>query len=376
MIDQTLAILHDAYRELNAKKLFWIVLLLSGLVVVGFAAAGVKDDRLTLLGLETPFRMSLTPGEFYRRMFVTVGITSWLTFGATVLAIISTASTFPDFITGGSIDLYLSKPISRLRLFLTKLVAGLLFVTLQVFVFTAASFLVIGLRGKVWEPGIFLAVPLVLCFFSYLYAFLVLFGILTRSTLAAVLLTVLVWFMLSVFHYSEQGLLVFIKAGEREAVMREKRIQWLDGRLAYFDKQPEEERAGSENVITSFREQRDQLVDERGGTTLRNMQFFHKVAYGVMTVLPKTTETVEVMTRRLLADFQREHADLLEDDVDNEPPDVSSPKVRRRNIIRPAVRQVEEATGRRSLTWIIGTSLAFEAGVLAVAAWVFCRRDY
>ena len=375
MIDQTLAILHDAYRELNAKKLFWVVLLISGIVVLVFAAVGVKDDRLTLLWFDTPMLIPITPGEFYRRMFVKLGITYWLTFGATILAIISTASTFPDFITGGSIDLYLSKPISRLRLFATKLVAGLLFVTLQVFVFAAASFLVIGLRGKVWEPGIFLAVPLVLCFFSYLYAFLVLFGILTRSTLAAVLLTVLVWFTLSVFHYSEQGLLVFIKAGEREAVMREKRIQWLDGRLAYFDKQPEEERAGSENVITSFREQRDQLVEERGSTTLRNMQFFHKIAYGVMTVLPKTTETVEVMTRRLLADFQREHADLLEEDVD-EPPDVTSPKVRRRNIIRPAVRQVEEATGRRSLTWIIGTSLAFEAGVLAVAAWVFCRRDY
>jgi hypothetical protein len=374
MIDQTLEIFRDAYRELNAKKLFWIVLFFSGVVVVIFAAAGVRDDRLTLLGRQTPFPMPLTIGEFYRKMFIKVGITTWLTFGATILALISTASTFPDFITGGSIDLYLSKPISRLRLFLTKLVAGLLFVTLQVFVFTGASFLVIGLRGRVWEPGIFLAVPLVLCFFSYLYAFLVLFGILTRSTLASVLLTMLVWSMLVVLNYSEQFLLIGITAGEREVVMREKRIQWLDGRLAYFDKQSPEQRANSENVIASFEEQRDELVAGRGGTALRNMRVFHKIAYGLKTVLPKTTETADVMTHRLLADFQRQHPDVMEDD--DEPSDVTSPAVRRRNIFRPAEQQAKETMARRSLGWIIGTSLAFEAGVLALAGWVFCRRDY
>ena len=30
----------DAYRELNSKRLFWIVLMLSGLVVAGFAIGG------------------------------------------------------------------------------------------------------------------------------------------------------------------------------------------------------------------------------------------------------------------------------------------------------------------------------------------------
>ena len=374
MIGQTLAILHDAYRELNAKKLFWIVLLLSGLVVAIFAAAGVKDFKLTLLWFETSLMMPFEPDEFYRTMFVRVGVGTWLTFGATILAIISTASAFPDFITGGSIDLYLSKPISRLRLFATKLAAGLLFVTLQVFVFAAASFLVIGLRGKVWEPGIFLAVPLVLCFFSYLYAFLVLFGVLTRSTLASVLLTILVWFVLFVLHTADYGLMVGVKAGEREAVLREKRIEWLEGRLAYFEKQPPERRAASQNIVANFQSQRDELVADRGGTALRNMRLLHKISYAIKTVLPKTRETTDLMSRRLLADFQNEHPDLLEEG--EEPPDVSSPRVRHRTVMRPAAEEAEAAMGRRSVGWIIGTSLAFEAVVLCVAAWVFCTRDY
>jgi hypothetical protein len=30
----------------------------------------------------------------------------------------------------------------------------------------------------------------------------------------------------------------------------------------------------------------------------------------------------------------------------------------------------------RSVDWIVGTSVGFEGVVLALAAWIFCRRDY
>jgi hypothetical protein len=38
--------------------------------------------------------------------------------------------------------------------------------------------------------------------------------------------------------------------------------------------------------------------------------------------------------------------------------------------------QVEEEIGVRDLPWIAGTSLGFEAVILGMAAWVFCRRDF
>ena len=38
-MSQTLAILHDGYREINSRKMFWVSLILSGLVVASFAAA-------------------------------------------------------------------------------------------------------------------------------------------------------------------------------------------------------------------------------------------------------------------------------------------------------------------------------------------------
>ena len=141
-MNQTLALLHDAYRELNAKRMFWIVLVISSLVVLAFLTIGVTNNprayvqHITLMGVRTPLPAMLSRAAMFKLAFTTLGIKLWLTWVAMILAIISTSSMFPDLMTGGSIDLYLCKPISRLRLFLTKYVAGLLFVALQVTVFS------------------------------------------------------------------------------------------------------------------------------------------------------------------------------------------------------------------------------------------------
>ena len=194
---QTWALLVDAYRDLNAKRLFWVVLAVSGLVVAAFAALGLDHGSVTLLGWTTPVHSPLlafiTPAVFYKRAFVTFGVDVWLSWLASILALVSTAGIFPDLMAGGSIDLYLSKPIGRVRLFLTKVAGGLLFVTLQVTVFCGCCFVLLRARGGQWEPGVFLAVPLVVLMFSYLFAVCVLLGVVTRSTVAALLLTLVFW---------------------------------------------------------------------------------------------------------------------------------------------------------------------------------------
>ena len=107
--------------------------------------------------------------------------------------LISTAGMIPDLVSGGTVDLILSKPIGRLRLFLTKYVAGLLFVALQASVFVVGAFLVIGVRGEAWRPSILLAVPIIVAFYSYLFCICAMIGMTTRSTMASLLGTLLIW---------------------------------------------------------------------------------------------------------------------------------------------------------------------------------------
>ena len=48
------AILLDAYRELNSKKLFWVILAMSGMVVLTFGSFGFHEDGMSMFyGLKT-----------------------------------------------------------------------------------------------------------------------------------------------------------------------------------------------------------------------------------------------------------------------------------------------------------------------------------
>jgi hypothetical protein len=373
---QTKALFVDAYRDLNARKLFWVVLILTALVVAAFGALGVKGNRLSILAWELPEDLP-TPLLLYKSIFSYVVVGGWLTWVATILALISTASIFPDFMAGGAIDLYLSKPIGRLRLFGTKFVSGLLFVLLQVTVFTAGSFLVLGLRAGVWEPRLFLAVPIVVLFFSYLFSICVLLGVLTRSTLAAFFLTLVVWFFIWGLNKADSALMQIDEIYQTRARMAEQRVKWLDRHIADLEalaKSAPPPRAGADPLPApdgnwSDEQQLPILRAERAragaaaAQTNPPSQFkvLQQVAFICNTLVPKTQHTIGLLDRVLFTDADMKG--MLE-------PAPAEAPVRRRGPQLPALLHT------RNLWWILGSSLGFEFAVLGLAGWRFYRRDY
>lgn len=359
---QTGALTASAYRELHARKLFWFTLALSGLVVACFAALGINKEGVTILWwtLEVPGVNTSTFSEatFYKLLFVSLGISIWLSWVAVALALISTSTIFPELVAGGSIDVVLSKPISRLRLFLTTYVLGLLFVALQVTVFCLASFLVIGVRGGAWEPGLFLAVPVVLAMFSYLYAVLVLCGVVTRSAIAALLLTALFWLLLFMVNTAENILLM-------PRISAEVQVEELTRTIARL-----EERAAAEPTEFLTQRIKDRTSDLREAeASLPTWKRWHGILFAVKTVLPKTSETVNLLSRALIS-----AADLP--DVEETAPPVDDGPFGGGGNRRLVQERMQEVINSRSVWWVLGTSLLFEACVVGVAATVFCRRDF
>lgn len=354
---QTLAIFYEAYRNLNSKKLFWITLFLSGLVVAVFALLGVNEQGLTFAAWQLDLGMfsalfstrNISSAVFYKMLFESLGVSIWLSWIAAILALVSTAGIFPDLMTSGGIDLYLSKPISRLRLFLTEYVAGLLFVALQVTVFSLASFLVIGLRGGTWEPGLFIAVPIVVCLFSYVFAVCVLFGVVTRSTVASLLLTLVFWFFLGLLGFSELQMLQELKRQKHEGNLSGVVVTSSEnGKLTtQLDAGPG---PGHSTAAES--------APPEGEVSPAALNV-HRTLYAARTVFPKTYETIEILRRTLY-----QVADISDE--------LYGPDKR----TRAAEREFAEEIENRSVAWILGTSLGFEAAVLAVAAFLFCRRDF
>lgn len=380
MITQTLALFVDAYRELNSKKLFWIVMILSLLFVGAFATLGINDKGLTLLAWEFPIEIFNTnvieKATFYKLLFFVMGFQIWLTWAATILALISTAGIIPDFIAGGAIELTLSKPIGRLRLFLTKYATGLLFVALQVLVFTAASFLVIGLRGGEWIWPLFWAVPIIVCFFSYLFCFSALAGLLTRSTIASLLVTMLLWLMIFLLHAAETGFLLTQKVSYAQAVvLQTNQVELTRSQLSALEQDETlsgDERLKRRDELASTLADREQKLE----TLEKSRQKFtriHAVLFAVKTALPKTSETVELLGRAI---FGEDEVQRLSNESDQQ----FVPKAQNVGgvwVSTSAINKEVEATAHaRSVVWVVGTSLAFEGVVLAIAAWIFSRRDF
>lgn len=389
ILRQTAAIFHDAYRELNAKKIFWITLILSIVVVIVFAMFGIDDKGVHFLWMTFPgsaeYASNIEPAIFYVFWMYVVGIGMWLTWIAAILALISTASIFPDLLSGGAIDLHLSKPISRLRLFLTKFLTGLLFVAVQVSVFVVGCLLVIGIRAGAWEWSLLLAVPIVLAFFSYLYAICTFFGVLTRSTITALLLTLLAWFCFFGLNQVDAVLISIRSQGQTDLELAQIRVDSIEERIESLQERVEN---GTANDRTdSTLERLEEMLVSSTEDVQQNQEFLDSInpwvdrIFLVKSFFPKTGETVALLERYTLnmddirsiipqEDIQAEEIDLeelgyAEEGEATTAAEVMPPDVRTQIVYR-----------NRSLAWILGTSFAFSAAVLGLAAFIFCRRDF
>ena len=193
------AVITDAFRESRDRKIFWVMILLSVLVAAGMFCFAFEPGKVNILFgmwvVETPQFTSLGVLRTDRIAAIVVdGIMDTILGGLGVLlSIIATASFFPTFLERGSIDVALSKPMQRWRLFLYRYLSGMVFVSVQAIVFVLLTFLVAGVRWKVWLPGYVLSIPLVVLLFSYLYCISSLVAVFTRSTVPAVLLTMFAW---------------------------------------------------------------------------------------------------------------------------------------------------------------------------------------
>ncbi len=114
---------------------------------------------------------------------------------AVLLGVIITSFFIPNMLQKGTIDLLLVKPIRRSILLIFKYVGGLTFILLINAFAIVGIWLVLGLRSGLWAHWMLLLVPLLAFFFAILYSVSTLFAVLTRSTVAAILVTIGAWFV-------------------------------------------------------------------------------------------------------------------------------------------------------------------------------------
>jgi ABC-type transport system involved in multi-copper enzyme maturation permease subunit len=161
-----------------------------------------------------------------------------------LIAIIITANMVPDTFEPGSLNLLLSKPISRWGLFTAKFFGGCVFIALCASYLFVGVWLWLGLGMGVWDRAILLSIPLYVIVFAIYFAVSAVVGLLFRSPIVSVILTLLFWvacftvgMLYGVFHNKISnderialvpmaGKLLSLDVFQRVLVWNEKNNQW------------------------------------------------------------------------------------------------------------------------------------------------------
>jgi hypothetical protein len=140
---------------------------------------------------EIPYvHMSLRDGVYLIEKWVIDKIGGWVLL---FVGIIITAGFIPNMLAKGSLDLLLSKPIGRSRLFVYKYIGGLTFIFLLTSITIVGFWLIIGLRSGIWTSNFLAIIPILTFYFAILYAVSAMAAMLTRNSLVAILMSILVW---------------------------------------------------------------------------------------------------------------------------------------------------------------------------------------
>ncbi len=336
LILQLRALIVDCFREALDRKLFWVMAGISVLIAAAMACVGMDETGIHFLFGKWNFETDVfAPGNPRGPALIGTILTyyigdfyiGWI---GIIIALVATAGIFPTLMERGAIDVVLAKPISRPMIFLGKYLGSMVFVALQATIFILLTFLVVGLRWHCWLWAYLGCIPLIVLLFSYVYAFSALFGVLTRSAMAALLLAMLSWIGIVVPQLAHETLVSL------PAVMPNAKVDknWI------------------------------------------------RLAKAVKTVVPNTSDITYIAGKLIGAATPTEATDPTDyassPKVSSSPGTPKSPPPRA-TPFAPDPKKLKEAEQELSnvdLATSIGSSLIFEAMIVLIAMWKFSRKDF
>lgn len=117
-------------------------------------------------------------------IFGTVGV---------LTAILVTSTMIPRTFEAGSVDLLISKPVSRYLVYLSKFFGGCVFIFINASYLVVGLWLIVGLRLGEWNHGLLLCIPVLMFLFAVYYSVSALAGLFWNNAIIAVVITVVFW---------------------------------------------------------------------------------------------------------------------------------------------------------------------------------------
>jgi ABC-type transport system involved in multi-copper enzyme maturation permease subunit len=131
--------------------------------------------------------------------------------GGIAVAIIFTAGFVPNMMQKGTLDVLLARPVRRTSLLLLKYVGGLTYGLMTAAVFIGGSWLVLSARSGIWNFGYLATAGTLVFFFAVIYSVGVFFATWTRSTIAAIVMPLVLWAISSAVNAGRNVLQMFAR---------------------------------------------------------------------------------------------------------------------------------------------------------------------
>ncbi len=152
-----------------------------------------RPDTLILFGNALPIDDAFIDPSAYIYLFTIGGSLM----GMMLFGMIATAGIIPSFLKRGTIDIYLSKPISRLHLLFSKYLGAVSAIGIALLYFFLGMFLIVGLKTGFWNPSVLYVWGLGVFFFAGVYAMATFLAVLSRSIGVVLIFVYLHLFILS-----------------------------------------------------------------------------------------------------------------------------------------------------------------------------------
>lgn len=214
------------FREALSRKIFLTFFVVSTftLIIFGliFATVGISElvPVVSMNGTNTLDNVNAELVKFFKMLIVVP-----LFGGGLFLSIFSVSSFIPNMLEKGSIDLILSKPISRSQIIWGKFIGGTAMVFVNVAYLVIGIWLLIGIKFGIWNIDILATIITITFGFMVLYSLIILVGILTRSSVLAMMLTYIIFFIFSPLLASRENIYM---------LFNNKFVEYLLDSLYYF----------------------------------------------------------------------------------------------------------------------------------------------
>ncbi len=211
-MNNVLTISKFAVKELSSKKIVWfffgISIFVLAILLVVFNAFNVQEIAPVIKFKSN--HNEITDIFLLAAMFFKTSVAMPLFGGGLFISIFAISGLVPSVLEKGTVEFFLSRPIKRTELLLGEFLGGIFVIFLNISFLVLGTWLLVGIYLGDWSLNFLLIIPVIVLSVSVFYGLIILMGVKWQNSVAAMMISYLIFIAVSPILNSKDTILVFL----------------------------------------------------------------------------------------------------------------------------------------------------------------------